>query len=138
MDIYKLFGALVNISQQYRLLPHQRLDSVRGVLDDWRRMTDHIEDSECVGEGESCTMQHFHQSLTSLKNDNTINGVLVPDKHPVRAAALNARTRHMTNQEDAADGGHVAKVKAELKHLSSVLNEDLDWRIVDKDEVAVI
>ena len=139
VDIYEVFGALVNTAQQFRLLPHQRLDRVRGILEDWTRMTEHIEDSDCSGKEDSCKMKHFHQSLASLKDDRTINGVLVLDKHPVRAAALNARTRrHQTDQENEEIGDHVAKVKAELKHLSSVLNEDLNTRMVDEEEVDII
>ena len=139
VDIYEVFGNLVNAAQQFRLLPHQRLDRVRGILEDWTRMTEHIEDSDCLGKEDTCNMKHFHQSLASLKDDLTINGVLVLDKHPVRAAALNARTRrHQTDQESAEDGDHVTKVKAELKHLSTVLNEDLNQRMVSEEEVDII
>ena len=84
-------------------------------------------------------MKHFHQSLASLKTDRTTNSVLMLNKHPARAAGLNARTRcHQTDQENAEVGDHVAKVKAELKNLSSVLNEDLNKQMVNKEEVDVI
>lgn len=144
VDIYQMFGLLVNICQQYRLLPHQRLDRVRGVLEDWSKMTEHIKDSECTGKEDNCTMKQFHESITSLKSSNTIRGVPVYDKNPVRAAALNARTRsHQADpdsldSEDDEDDDFMPKVKAELKHLSSVLNEDLNRRVVSKDEVDII
>ena len=96
-------------------------------------------DSDCTGKEDNCNMKHFHQSLASLKTDRTINSVLMLDKHPARAAGLNARTRfHQTDQENAEVGDHVAKVKAELKNLSSVLNEDLNKQMVNKEEVDVI
>ena len=46
---------------------------------------------------------------------------------------------HQTDQENAEDGNHMAKIKAKLKHLSfPEYGDDLKWWMVDKEEVAFI
>ena len=137
LDIYKTFGSLVNISQEYRLLPHQRLDKARNLLEDWKKMTDHIEDEGCTGKENSCRMKHFHTSVCSLKTDNTINGVLVLEKHAVKAAGLNARTRRHQPDDDQGDD-YLEKVKGELKHLSAILQEDISRRMITNEEEEII
>ena len=112
--IYQIFGTLVNISQEFRLLPHQRLDKVSNVLDDWKKMTNHIDEIGCSGKEESCRMKNFHASIQSLETDKTISGVLVMDKHPIKAAGLNARTRRHLPDDDHGDD-FLDKVKEELK-----------------------
>ena len=84
-----------------RRVPHQQLDKARNVLDDWNKMTNHIDKIGCSGKEESCRMKNFHASIQSLETDKTISGVLVMDKHPVKAAGLNARTRwHLADSSD--------------------------------------
>ena len=79
VDIYEVFGNLVNAAQQFRLLPHQRLDRVRGILEDWTRMTEHIEDSACLASGSSwfqvsslITQYAFFPKATSVWDKRTI------------------------------------------------------------------
>ena len=86
--------------------------------------------------------QESSSSSSEVKNQKLLfTLVLMLDKQPARAAGLNARTRfHQTDQENAEVGDHVYhEVKAELKNLSSVLNEDLNkqdsgfWTIAQGD-----
>ena len=48
-DLYEVFGELVNIVQEVRTLPHLRYDKFTAVLDKFRKMTEHFEDSDCEG-----------------------------------------------------------------------------------------
>ena len=136
-DIYMLYGTLVCVSQEFRLFPHMRLDKFNSVLDTWEEMTEHFEHMEC--DGRDCTLSNFHQAVTSLKVNSTIKGVLVPDRVPVNAAGLNARTRNNARLEvDENDGLIADKVKGKLKHLSWSLCTDLRWRVIKDEEVRVI
>ena len=81
-------------------------------------MTNHIDEIGCSGKEESCRMKICHASIQSLETDKTISGVLVMDKHPVKAAGLNARTRRHLPDYDHGDD-FLDKVKEELKNLST-------------------
>ena len=96
-DIYKIFGDLVNISQAYKYLPHQRLSEFDRVLTDMKSLGDHII-SDCenvtnVNSSAPCLTPHYHKALQSLKKDGTIQNVAVLDKRPTKAAGLNISTR---------------------------------------------
>ena len=96
-DIYKIFGDLVNISQAYKYLPHQRLSEFDRVLTDMKSLGDHII-SDCenvtnVNSSAPCLTPHFHKALRSVKKDGTIQNVTVLDKLPTKAAGLNISTR---------------------------------------------
>ena len=80
-DIYKIFGDLVNISQAYKYLPHQRLSEFDRVLTDMKSLGDHII-SDCenvtnVNSSAPCLTPHYHKALQSLKKDGTIQNVAV-------------------------------------------------------------
>ena len=93
-DIYKTFGDLVNISQAYRYLPHQRLSEFDRVLTEMKSLGDHlISDCENVNSSAPCLTPHYHKALQSLKKDGTIQNVTVLDKWPTKGAGLNISTR---------------------------------------------
>ena len=136
-DIYLLYGKLINISQMYSLLPHQRLDLLNGVLADWDTMTAHFEDENCSG-GDDCKLKNFHGALQSLKAENKINNVFILDPYPVHSAALNARTRSRRREEDDGDELVSTKVSFQLKEFSTDLAADLRQRAVKEEDVHVI
>ena len=91
-DLYEVFGELVNIVQEVRTLPHIRYDKFAAVLDKFKKMVDHFEDSDCDGNSQ-CQLQHFHSSVQSLQAGGSIQSIPIMDKHPVRAAGLSVSTR---------------------------------------------
>ena len=97
-DIYKTFGDLVNISQAYRYLPHQRLSEFDRVLTEMKSLGDHLISDCCenvtnVNSSAPCLTPHYHKALQSLKKDGTIQNVTVLDKWPTKGAGLNISTR---------------------------------------------
>ena len=166
-DIYNLLGNIANVSQvkykfihklykpvlfqQFRDLPHERLDAFDKAMEKMDGQASHIEDQQC--DGDSCDLKFYHKARASLKADSSIEGIFVHDKYPARAAALLSRTRASQRFEDTGDesadcgeecviGGpepsiHIQSDK-KLKFLSSELSKDLKARVVDDWERELI
>ena len=110
----------------------------------------HIEDRQC--DGQSCDLKYYHSAKATLRSDNSIEGLFVHDKYPVRAAALLSRTRGSQRVEDTGDssehsgeecvidsGDRVStKCDEKLKSFASELTKDLTDQVVDDWERQLI
>ena len=150
VDIYLIFGATVNVVQEYRLFPHQRYDKFKACIGHMKALVTHIDNQICSGN--NCSLKHYHKARHSLKEDGTIQGVFIQDKYPVRAAGLNSHTRQAKrfekDNEDFEDVNQFipddgktnifVKIEEQLSKFATKLSEDIENKTVDEEEVHLI
>ena len=136
-DIYEEFGRLVNISQMYRKLPHDRLNLIDESVNNLHRIALHFS-TECSGDGE-CKTPYYHKAKHSLASTNCYNGVGVFDLHPGRAG-VSSQTRSRQSQAAAEDDMDVLceNVETSLIDLTMGLFKDIrDEAIETKDRLVI-
>ena len=154
-DLYEVFGELVNIVQEVRTLPHLRYDKFTAVLDKFRKMTEHFEDSDCEGNSQ-CQLKHFHSSLQSLRASGSIQSLPILDKQPVLAAGLGVSTRRQGRRDErpgpllvhdpvARLSASTLEASQDYKSISrklmlfgKSLHEDFEEKTYDEDHKEVI
>ena len=97
-DIYEKFGAIVQVTQMVHLLPHERLDAYNKAVKDLNNMAKCLDHSNCSQflkseEKTKCLWPIHHADKASHKETGTIRDMPVVNKHGVRAAGLQVRTR---------------------------------------------
>ena len=67
-DVYEEFGKMINCSQMYRMLPHERQHQVDESLNNLHCLALHFS-TECSGDG-FCKTPYFHKAKNTLLNEN--------------------------------------------------------------------
>ena len=150
-DIYNIFGTLVNISQEYTLFPHQRLQKFDKTVEKMKSINDHLNVTDCSEK--NCLMKYYHQSCLSLFKDGKIQNVFIPDRFPTKAAGLNTTTRSRgttrriivnddTEEEgfdNVEDSGEFYKnMNERLKVFANKLAEKISSDVIDfKDRLLI-
>ena len=144
MLLSNLIAQLYFSFQQFRDLPHERLDAVDKAIERMSGIVSHLEDQECDGKG--CDLGFYHSARASLRADKSVCDIHVHDKYPVRAAGLMSRTRASRRCEETGDSSDCGdecviedpdpedsvfrKCDKKLKLFSSELTNDLRNQVV--------
>ena len=130
-DIYNLFGVLSNICQEVNILPFERYDSVKRVIERFRKLFTTMDHSNCPAK---CQWERYHADLILMESKKTYMGVSIGN--------INIGTTRQTRLAAQNDLVHVADgtalVQERLYTLAWRLHHDLSNEIFDKDTAAMI
>ena len=138
-DVYKHFGACINLLQKVNVLPHERFDKFeQGCIQRFELMEACVESAICPcsrddqGEAEEeglsrCSWPLLHKMLKQYRADGHVAGVLIPDAEPdpPRPGTRQGSQQILTNRRDGACNMAVASVEAKAKEVTSYLAKNL-------------
>ena len=135
MDIYEKFGAIVQVTQEVHLLPHERLDLYAKSMEKLSNMAQCMEHKNCEkyfkeGDKIKCMWPQNHADKKTLKDDGKIRGLQIERKFGIRAAGLQSTTRrqaaeNLVRSEEKAEEKADEKLLSAVKKLSSDLRSDV-------------
>ena len=144
-DMYDQYGAVVNVAQMVRLLPHERLDLFNQAVSVLANMAACLEDhSKCAQfcEADSkvkCLWPLNHKDKMTLVEKKQIMGLDIANQHGIRAAGLSVRTRQAREEElVAADVNATEKSDKELSGLVKELYRGLSTEVYDPKSCKII
>ena len=138
-DIYEMFGVAVQITQDYRLLPHQRLFQLKNVFGIIDGMSQCVSHSQCVKPLGRCNFKLFHGAVDSLITDGTVQDIVILDTNPEEAAGTQIMTRcRNQSQQNLELEGFLVEVEAKVSSLAKELANALKSRVVDEEEESII
>ena len=123
-DVYEEFGKMINCSQMYRMLPHERQHQVDESVNNLHCLALHFS-TECSGDG-CCKTPYFHKAKNTLLNENRFHEVPVFDLRPGRAG-VSSQTRRQSQAatEEGNSNLLIEMVQKELIELTMELYEDI-------------
>ena len=136
-DVYEEFGKMINCSQMYRLLPHDRQHQVDESVNNLHCLALHF-GTECSGDG-FCKTPYFHKAKHTLLNENRFHEVPVFDLRPGRAG-VSSQTRRQSQAatEEGSSNVMIEMVQDKLIELTMELYGDIKDNAIRKEDRIVI
>ena len=141
VDIYEAFGIAVQITQNFHLLPHERLDLFDETVSSVKSMAMILNHKDCPTPkpNKKCLFAQYHADKMSLKESKKIRELTVLDKGPKRAAGLQLVTRKMKEEMIICMSEDVeTKTDKKLKGLIEKLANKLETEVYSSEEKKLI
>ena len=144
-DVYKHFGACINLLQKVNELPHERFDKFEvGCIQRLSLMKVRVgsESCPCAGEVEGeeasrCSWPVLHKLVKQYRSGGNVAGVLVPDVEPDPPRPGTRQGSQQLLRRD--DGGHllIANMEAKAKEVTTYLEHNLGEVYSASDRVMI-
>lgn len=139
VDIYEQFGAIVQVTQMVRLLPHERYDLYTKGMKHMKDMALTLDHNNCgaVCGQEQCLWPTNHADKKSLKDKSSIRNLPVLESQCVGNAGLGTATRRNVKVSDSVEKT-VERSDSLLKELVNELHKGLSEDVYSTKGKAVI